>query len=66
MVSLVLLVLFGFSVQLRHVDDDTVVPADMVFDESVWEHPETDAVSYGITMQQSCLTRDCDDKGFLV
>lgn len=43
----------------RHVDDDTVLPADMVFDESVWDHPLTDAVSYGITMQQSGWDTNC-------
>jgi len=35
---------------VMHIDDDTILPPDMVFDEQVWEHPETAAVSYGISM----------------
>ncbi|CAK9103839.1 unnamed protein product [Durusdinium trenchii] len=49
---------------VMHVDDDTVLPADMVFDESVWDHPLTDAVSYGITMQQSGLVEKLVDLEF--
>lgn len=38
---------------VMHIDDDTVLPPDMVFDENVWEHKETAAVSYGISMYQT-------------
>jgi len=38
---------------VMHIDDDTELPVDMVFDEKVWENEHTDAVSYGIQMYQT-------------
>jgi hypothetical protein len=38
---------------VMHIDDDTVLPPDMILDEEVWDRPQTAAVSYGISMFQS-------------
>lgn len=35
---------------VMHIDDDTICPDDMIFDESIWNNPKTDAISYGICM----------------
>jgi hypothetical protein len=49
---------------VMHIDDDTVVPPDMVFDEHVWDNARTDALSYGITMYQTGAVEKCVDLEF--
>mmetsp|Transcript_124275 Transcript_124275/g.220231 ORF Transcript_124275/g.220231 Transcript_124275/m.220231 type:complete len:688 (+) Transcript_124275:70-2133(+) len=49
---------------VMHIDDDTELPPDFVFDESVWDHSETDAISYGITMYQTGLVEKFVDFEF--
>jgi hypothetical protein len=49
---------------VMHIDDDTILPPDMVFDEKVWEHSETAAVSYGISMFQTGMVERLVDFEF--
>lgn len=38
---------------VMHIDDDTELPPDFVFDERSWDHEKTTAISYGIVMKQT-------------
>lgn len=49
---------------VMHIDDDTELPEDFVFDAAMWEHKATSAISYGITMKQDGLVERLVDLEF--
>jgi len=49
---------------VMHIDDDTECPQNMVFDQHVWDNPNTDAVSYGICIYQTGLVEKFVDFEF--
>lgn len=49
---------------VMHIDDDTELPSDFVFDETVWENSKTTGVSYGITMKPTGLVEKLVDFEF--
>jgi len=49
---------------VMHIDDDTDLPEDFVFDVNVWDNQRTKAVSYGITMKQTGVVEKLVDFEF--
>lgn len=49
---------------VMHIDDDTELPDDFVFDKAHWDNLRTSAVSYGICMKQEGPVQKCVDWEF--
>lgn len=49
---------------VMHIDDDTELPDNFVFDETIWEDPRVSSTSYAIEMKRTGFVEKCVDWEF--